>query len=90
MVTKEQVKKCLDKFANDYLSTREETECFDYAIKALDERKTGRWVLITKMDGRTLYECSVCDKRVIFDDLMDLPNYCDHCGAKMEGVEECD
>lgn len=36
MVTKEQVKKCLDKFANDYLSTREETECFDYAIKAVD------------------------------------------------------
>lgn len=54
----------------------------------IEERKTGRWVVITKMDGRTLYECSVCGKRVIFDDLMDLPNYCDHCGAKMEGAEE--
>ena len=36
MVTKERVMKCLDKFANDYWSTREETECFDYAIKAVD------------------------------------------------------
>lgn len=56
--------------------------------KSIEERKTGRWIVITKMDGRTLYECSVCGKRVIFDGLMDLPNYCDNCGAKMEGAEE--
>lgn len=47
MVTKEQVKKCLDKFANDYLSTREEIECFDYAIKVVDEHKTG-WIPVTE------------------------------------------
>ena len=58
------------------------------SVPTIEERKTGKWIVITKMDGRTLYECSVCGKRVIYDDLMDLPNYCDHCGAKMEGAEE--
>lgn len=31
MVTKEQVKKCLDKYLNDYLSTQEDIEAFGYA-----------------------------------------------------------
>lgn len=61
MVTKEQAKKCLDKFANDYLSTREETECFDYAIKAVDaynEPKDGLEKMIADCDRHIV--CKGC------------------------------
>lgn len=54
MVTKKQVKKCLDKYANDYLSTREETECFDYAIKAVDAYKEPKEAIIDVVH-KTIY-----------------------------------
>lgn len=94
----EDVLRTLEKLYNDYLIRPDECKALDWAIRfikehteeepTIEERKNGRWIVITKMDGRTLYECSVCGKRVIYDDLMDLTNYCDHCGAKMEGAEE--
>ncbi len=96
MVTKEQVKKCLDKYANDYLSTREETECFDYAIKVVDEHKTGRWINGDFWSegcgmGETYgyyYKCSECGTEVNGDYKECKYNFCPNCGAKMEGAEE--
>lgn len=54
---------------------------FDMAIKLLEERKTGKWVLV-EMGDTNLYECSLCRNRKTYT-----PPFCEICGAKMEGAE---
>lgn len=66
-------------------------EAFDMAIKALEERKVGKWIEKDGWDGDVYYNCSACGESWItiegtpWDNGM---NYCPHCGAKMEGAEE--
>ena len=51
----------------------------DVAIKALEERKHGEWILTA---GKS-FECPFCHKLFYFSD-----NYCGYCGAKMKGGTE--
>lgn len=67
-------------------------ESLDMAIEALrqPERKTGKWVKKVD-DGVYWYECSECGdyplKSAFGYDYFS--EWCPHCGAKLEGVEEC-
>ena len=57
----------------------------------IEERKTGKWIEKDGWDGDVYYDCSACGESwttiegTPWDNDM---NYCPHCGAKMEGVEE--
>lgn len=53
----------------------------DMAIKALEERKTGKWILV-EMGDTDLYKCSLCGSRKRHNS-----PFCPNCGAKMEGAE---
>lgn len=61
-----------------------------YDIDYDPERKTGRWVKKVD-DGVYWYECSECGdyplKSAFGHDCYS--EWCPHCGAKLEGVEEC-
>ena len=56
------------------------TKAKEMAIKALEERPTGKWI-ITDMKG--IYRCSECKMLSYLRSY----NYCQNCGSKME-VEE--
>lgn len=63
-------------------------EAFDMAIKALEERKTGRWEHI----GGDEWVCSECGYVISTEGSWEHPkeigeDFCKHCGAKMEGSE---
>ena len=60
-------------------------EAVDMAIKALEEQKTGTW-LIAEKDRYIVHSvrCSVCGYCISW-----MANYCPYCGAKME-VEQDD
>lgn len=52
----------------------------------------GHW--IKRFHLATQYECSECHKCIneethydFYNDIMRFPKYCEHCGAKMDGVE---
>lgn len=54
------------------------------------EQKTGKWIF--KNDLKQFF-CSECGfPSLTYDDIyiygMDLPNYCEDCGVKMEGEED--
>lgn len=68
----------------------------DMAIKALEKRKTGKWMQVEW--GKTLfgkkivtYRCSRCANYLDFKGLncgRGSAWYCPNCGAEMEGAEE--
>ena len=60
-------------------------EAFDMAIKALKERKTGKWIFGSTL-GHSWMKCSECC--VSQDGQTACFTYCPHCGAKMEGAED--
>lgn len=55
------------------------------AIKALQEpeRKKGRWVEKEKYTFGIMYDCSLCENRIL--DNGHPWNYCPNCGADMRG-----
>ena len=55
----------------------------DLALKALEERPTGRWI---SEDFDDWYCCSSCLKGDTYFD--GLPNFCPNCGADMRGDRE--
>lgn len=69
-------------------SASEETkQALDMAIKALEERPTGKWI---EHDFKTCgglgdwdYKCSNCEK--VYCGKF---NYCPNCGSRMKGAEE--
>ena len=50
---------------------------------AQPERKTGRWIDITKCGGASFWKCSECGELFLEDFY-----YCPNCGAKMEVQDE--
>lgn len=61
------------------------------AIEELEERKTGKWIIIDNDDGNLnlMYKCSLCGHSDIQAKSQKVP-YCWWCGAEMvkEGAEE--
>ena len=54
------------------------------------ERKKGKWIeLEPKGVWTSVYHCSECGGAVM-SCRVDLPKYCGHCGARMEGLDETD
>ena len=87
MITGEQTIKVLDKYYNDYLSTKEDMEAFQYAIESVKERKVGKWIEEGYV-GNDNYNfiCSECGHTDTHTKAVKV-NYCWFCGAKMEGEE---
>ena len=88
-MTKDQAIKEIDNLRNDIGSAYDDADqspmwyALGMAIKALKERKTGRWVLKGLRGEKCV--CSLCGS----DDKYNLLDYryCPYCGAKM-GVDE--
>ena len=51
----------------------------------VEEVKHGYWYEIDSDVGWELVGCSVCRKEYSLCEGEDKPNYCPHCGAKMDG-----
>ena len=64
-------------------SCEEEHTALEIAIKAIEERPTGKWLPRTAYDGYTYWRCDKCNV-----DVDDTTDFCPHCGAKMEKGEE--
>ena len=71
-------------------------EALNIAIKALEERPHGKWIICNQdNEGIHKIECPFCKYtsggdfepyiKVTFDKL---PNYCEYCGADMRGGED--
>lgn len=56
------------------------------AIKALEERPQGEWIVIHNALGKTKYQCNQCQH---FIKPGDDKNFCPNCGAKMRKEEDC-
>lgn len=76
---------CYSKGNGEYT---EHGEFLAAAIKALQEpeRKKGRWVEKEKYTFGIMYDCSLCENRIL--DNGHPWNYCPNCGADMRGDEE--
>lgn len=60
-------------------------EAFKLAVKALEERPTGHWIVDEEHSiTMTLYKCTNCD---YFGGALHY-NYCPHCGADKRGGKE--
>ena len=59
------------------------TEALNMAIKALEERKEGHWI-VEEWNNKEHHTCSVCQKVVDYEPCY---HYCPYCGAKMESEE---
>ena len=59
-------------------------QAIDYAIKALENQKTGHWEYVQYDSNPKIgnYHCSVC-RHII--NPFENQKYCPNCGAKMEG-----
>ena len=62
-------------------------EALKMAIEALQERKTGKWV-ITARNGVLCSECKSGTRKMPMLFGNPLYKYCQFCGAKMEGYDE--
>lgn len=65
---------------------QEVREAIDMAIEALQERKTGKWI-ITARNGILCSECKSGTRKMPMLFGNPLYKYCPFCGAKMKGVE---
>lgn len=72
---------------------------FDLAIKALEDRPTGKWDMISLLDGYANLRCSECGQstRLVRDsknefccikEVRDKIVACPYCGADMKGGRE--
>ena len=67
------------------------TEVIDIIDRSpvIEGRKKGKWfkrTVVPTGHELTAGDCSVCGGRCIYSD--GTPNFCPHCGAKMDEVEE--
>ena len=63
-------------------------ECSHFKNKAdFVEVKHGKYIEL----DLGIYECSVCKNRICgFEENIKKVNFCDNCGAKMDGERKCD
>lgn len=85
MTKQEETLIVLNKYANDYLTAKEDYPAFEYAIECVKDRKVGHWesVFYGKYEAENK-QCSVCHHSEKYR----IAPYCRWCGAKMEGSEE--
>ena len=63
---------CVDDLCND-------------ALALINERPHGHWIdLLSNEDGTVARQCSVCYHWQAYYE-KNIPNYCPHCGAKLDG-----
>ena len=87
---------------DDYISRKAvldmlEEECgscadagYIFSLPGIEKRKTGTWIEVDpKGVWTSVYHCSECGGAVM-SCKVDLPKYCGHCGARMEGMDETD
>ena len=55
----------------------------DDVVKVFVPVRHGRWIEQEKYTFGTMYDCSICDNRIL--DNGHSWNYCPNCGAKMDG-----
>ena len=64
---------------------------FDLAIEALEEQKTGKWIVEHTGNGWNDWDNITCDQcgfsLIKVSELRDL-HFCPHCGAKMEKKDD--
>lgn len=60
---------------------KDDVEALDYAIKVIENQKTGHWIEQGLSPYEGIRRCSVCYKTY---DIRAKLNYCPNCGAKME------
>lgn len=64
-------------------------QAYDMAIKALKERKRGKWLITDRyhdfMDGTelTIWKCSECGDEFSLEGERPTKKYCSNCGARM-------
>lgn len=60
--------------------------CVDFKDKSrYVEQRHGKWIDCSEADQVRYYRCSVC--RFVFP-IFKYTEYCQHCGAKMDGKED--
>lgn len=86
-----------DKMRDDWLENGENEYVYDTnaVLESIDEQPTvdaapvvhGRWIAVPSSDMMTgkAYKCSECNK-MRYGSFM--PNYCQNCGAKMDGAKD--
>lgn len=84
MTNEEAIKYLIQPFAtstklyNEYLKQK---EAYELAIKALEERPTGKWIVYKDNYGNDKPVCSCCHKEQV-----GYANYCSYCGRRMREV----
>ena len=67
-------------------------EAYDLAIKALEERPKGEWVVVIdysdEYEKRWHYECSECRNTPYYGGDIDTLHFCPNCGAEMQTKED--
>ena len=73
------------------LENRDYPEAFDLAIKALEERPQGEWIVDEDDDILKPLKCSNCGEvaECLDGGSQFLSNFCPNCGADMRGGAEC-
>ena len=75
---------------------KDDVEALDYAIKVIENQKTGHWSRKTKVDAYDIEgvktwgikcQCDKCDFTTIVVEDFGYYKYCPNCGAKMEDQE---
>ena len=87
-MTREEAVKLLCDIANDYFTSDAEADALNLAIKALEDRKQGKWIherLASTTGGSyPITRCSLCQCTMPFE--WETP-FCPYCGEKI-GCEQ--
>ena len=65
-------------------TTAKERQALHLAIKALEERPQGEWIIVKDEKWGDNVKCPFCEKELAGTDL----NFCCKCGAKLIGSEK--
>jgi len=93
-MTRDDAIKEIDNLRNDIGSAYDDADqspmwyALGMAIEALQERKTGKWIIEKDCEGKTrTLICPFCKWKSGIHAWEDY-NFCPNCGAKMEGYDE--
>ena len=66
---------------NTYYCTDEDLQALDLAIKALEERPQGEWIVFYTPKKKKVFKCDKC----MAVSIQGQTNFCPNCGADMKG-----